>query len=189
MTHLDDCYHLPSPSNEKQQQVWKVGYVQNLNLALISKRTHCSTLAKNSFIYIDMYTVYHIDIHIKDIYIIYIYTNRLAEMIYTQRYKTTTCLVSKSQCLPFWHVFFVPRSKVASCPSNNTDALQGLQVDLPFLGQQGWSRNRNEVAEWNPSFVEENVRRNFPELGGTIQMQCEDVAQNESWAVHRLVCP
>lgn len=102
-----------------------------------------------------MYTIY---IYIFETYLYYIYrylyTNRFAAMIYTQRYKTTTCLVSKSQCLPFWHVFLVPRSKVASCPSNNTDALQGLQVDLPFLGQRGWSRNRNEVAEWNPSFVE-----------------------------------
>lgn len=162
------------PSKKKQQQVWK--------------DSCCTALAKNS-------------------YMIYLHAYRLAAMIYSQRYKTTTCLVSKSQCQPFWHVFFIPRSKVASCPSNNTDALQGLQVDLPFLGQRGWSRNRNEVAEWNPSFVEENVQVEFLGIGGNyaefigklcflfwsslffFQMQCEDVAQNESWAVHRLVCP
>ena len=61
MTHLDDCYHLPSPSDEKNKNCgkWmKVGYVQNLNLALISKRTHCSTLTKNSYdIYMYIYTV------------------------------------------------------------------------------------------------------------------------------------
>lgn len=60
MTHLDDCYHLPSPCDEKSNKCgkWmKVGYVQNLNLALISKRTHCSTLAKNSFIYLHVYYI------------------------------------------------------------------------------------------------------------------------------------
>lgn len=37
-----------------------------------------------------MYTIY---VLFKDIYILYryLYTNRLAAMIYTQRYKTTTC--------------------------------------------------------------------------------------------------
>lgn len=78
MAHLDDCYHFSSPSDEKSNKCvkWmKVGYVQNLNLALISKRTHCSTLTKNSYIYIyiELYRhVYHIDIYTLKIFILYI---------------------------------------------------------------------------------------------------------------------
>lgn len=131
-------------------------------------------------------------LHIHLIYIIY--TNRLAAMIYTQMYKTT--LFSKSQCLPFWNVFFLfqgPRLPAVH-PTTLTHC-KGYKWTYRSLANTvevvTETKSQNEIVV----LLRENIRRNFRELGGTIQkffgklcfllwpslfffqMQCEDVAQ------------